>query len=133
MGQRYLELETSYTLNMDQSVTFHVSQLPPNPAIFPPGPAMIHIVVNGVPSVGKLIMVGSGKIENQTVQAVTALPASFVPTAAPESTTTTSPMSVPSAKTHHSNGATGNLHASVPGLTISCTAALVAAAALLSL
>ena len=128
MGQRYIELETSYSINADESVTFHVSQLPPNPAIFPPGPAMIHIVVNGVPSVGKLIMTGSGKIQNQTVDAVSALPANYIPSppAAP------SPTGSPSSNTHHSSGALRNLHASGPWRAIWCAVALVAAAALLT-
>jgi len=128
MGQRYIELATSYTVNLDGSATLHVSQLPPSPAIFPPGPAMIHVVVNGVPSVGKLIMVGSGKIENQTSEAVTALPPNFVPVAI----VSTTAGATPSAQPHSSNGGTGNLHASGAWSTISCLVALVAGAALLS-
>jgi Galactose oxidase-like, Early set domain len=128
MGQRYIELATTYTINLDGSATLHVSQLPPNPAIFPPGPAMIHVVVNGIPSVGKLIMVGSGKIENQTCQAVTALPPDFVPVAI----VSTTAGATPSANPHNSNGGTGNLHGSGAWPTISCLVALVAGAALLS-
>ena len=33
MGQRHIELETSFTGNDDGSATLHVAQLPPNPAI----------------------------------------------------------------------------------------------------
>lgn len=54
-GQRYLELATSYT--QDQStgnVTLHVAQMPPNANIFQPGPAMIFLVVDGVPSEGEV-------------------------------------------------------------------------------
>ncbi len=39
MGQRMLELDLSYTGNKDGSAVLHVSQMPPNPSIFPPGPA----------------------------------------------------------------------------------------------
>ena len=39
MGQRLVELEISYTANADGSGILHCSNLPPNPAIFPPGPA----------------------------------------------------------------------------------------------
>ena len=39
MGQRLVELELSYTANADGSGVLHCSNLPPNPAIFPPGPA----------------------------------------------------------------------------------------------
>jgi hypothetical protein len=78
MGQLYLELRTSYTGNSDNTGTLHVSQLPPNPAIFPPGPALIFVVVDGVPSIGQQIMVGSGRIEKQKAQSVQDLPASQV-------------------------------------------------------
>lgn len=54
-GQRYLELATSYTKNSETGqVTMHVSQMPPNPNVFVPGPAMIYLVVDGVPSIGKV-------------------------------------------------------------------------------
>ena len=39
MGQRMLELQMSYTGNSDGSATLHVNQMPPNPSMFPPGPA----------------------------------------------------------------------------------------------
>lgn len=39
MGQRYVQLENTYTINLDGTVTLHVSQLPPNAAIIVPGPA----------------------------------------------------------------------------------------------
>ncbi|KAF8309792.1 hypothetical protein DL93DRAFT_2170093 [Clavulina sp. PMI_390] len=71
---RYLELNSTYTVNLDGTVTLHVSQLPANANLFLPGPAAIHIVVAGVPSVGKMIMLGSGKIETQALLAVTPLP-----------------------------------------------------------
>lgn len=87
MGQRYLELQTSYTINLDRTVTLHVSQLPPNPNILAPGPAVIHIVVAGVPSVGKIIMVGSGVIGTQVVNAVEGLPSSGVQPSTSTSTT----------------------------------------------
>ncbi|WVQ64379.1 uncharacterized protein L199_002544 [Kwoniella botswanensis] len=81
-GQRYLELETSYTQNTDSGeVTLHVSQMPPNSNVFQPGPAMIFLTVDGVASQGKMIMIGSGQIETQPVSAASVLP---------ESSTTTS-------------------------------------------
>lgn len=39
MGQRMVQLDSTYTGNSDGSAVLHVSQAPPNPAIFPPGPA----------------------------------------------------------------------------------------------
>ncbi|KAI0779446.1 copper radical oxidase [Fomes fomentarius] len=78
MGQRMLELDMSYTGNKDGSAVLHVSQMPPNPAIFPPGPALAFVVVNGVPSVGVQVMIGSGKIEKQAVGNAPSLPSSVI-------------------------------------------------------
>ena len=49
MGQRHIELATAFTSNSDGSATLHVSQLPQNPGILAPGPALFFVVVNGVP------------------------------------------------------------------------------------
>ncbi|MBW0470069.1 hypothetical protein O181_009784 [Austropuccinia psidii MF-1] len=75
MGQRYLQLNSTYSANPDGSGgTLHVSQMPPCVACFPPGPAMIFVVVNGVPSMGAMVMVGNGMIGNQPVASAPALP-----------------------------------------------------------
>ncbi|TFK26100.1 copper radical oxidase [Coprinopsis marcescibilis] len=79
MGQRFLELETSYTAYAaNKSATIHVAQMPPNAALFPPGPALVFVVVDGVPSVGKMIMVGSGQIGEQPVAQAARLTAATV-------------------------------------------------------
>ncbi|KAG8882655.1 hypothetical protein FRB98_003546, partial [Tulasnella sp. 332] len=65
MGQRYLQLNSTYTGNTDGSAVLNVQQLPPNPSVLAPGPAYLFVVVNGVPSVGVMIMVGNG-MGNQT-------------------------------------------------------------------
>ncbi|KAJ6594293.1 glyoxal oxidase [Mycena capillaripes] len=79
MGQRFLQLDATYTAyEENNTATLHVSQLPPNPAILAPGPALLFVVVNGVPSVGVQIMVGSGVIGTQAVRAIGNLPASSV-------------------------------------------------------
>ncbi|TCD68055.1 hypothetical protein EIP91_011600 [Steccherinum ochraceum] len=81
MGQRYLQLENSYTINLDGTATLHVSQVPPNPAILAPGPAhlsiitVLFVVVNGVPSIGVQVMIGSGQLGTQKTLAVAPLPA----------------------------------------------------------
>jgi len=76
MGQRYVQLDSTYTAyEANASAILHVSQLPPNPAILAPGPALLFVVVNGVPSVGVLIMVGSGIIGTQDVLPIGDLPA----------------------------------------------------------
>lgn len=43
MGMRYIQLENTYTGNSDGSATIHVSQLPPNPALLVPGPALLYV------------------------------------------------------------------------------------------
>jgi len=60
MGQRYLQLNSTASANSDNSITMYISQVPPNPALFPPGSALLYIVVDDVPSVGKQVMVGNG-------------------------------------------------------------------------
>ncbi|KAJ7758521.1 glyoxal oxidase [Mycena maculata] len=74
MGQRYLQLNNTYTVNNDSSITLHVAQAPPNPNIFQPGPAFVYVVVNGVPSNGTSVLVGSGNIETQPTNSAAALP-----------------------------------------------------------
>ncbi|KAJ7139027.1 glyoxal oxidase N-terminus-domain-containing protein [Mycena epipterygia] len=74
MGQRYLQLNNTYTVNNDSSITLHVAQAPPNPNLFQPGPAFIFVVVNGVPSNGTAVLVGSGNIETQPTAAAATLP-----------------------------------------------------------
>jgi len=75
MGQRYVQLQSSYTgYRQNNTATLHVAQLPPNPAIIVPGPAFIFVVVNGVPSIGLPVMLGSGNIEKQPILAPANLP-----------------------------------------------------------
>lgn len=67
---------SSFSVYSDGSAILHVSQLPPNPAILVPGPALIFVVVNGVPSNGTWVMVGNGVLGPQPVAAAQVLPAS---------------------------------------------------------
>ncbi|KAF8624940.1 hypothetical protein AX17_006966 [Amanita inopinata Kibby_2008] len=78
MGQRYVELESTYTGYHNDTAILHVSQVPPNPALLAPGPALLFVVVNGVPSVGKQVMVGSGQLGFQEIEARSELPASKI-------------------------------------------------------
>jgi hypothetical protein len=79
MGQRYVELQSSYTgYRQNNTATLHVAQLPPNPAIIVPGPAFIFVVVNGVPSIGLPVMLGSGNIEKQPILAPASLPTASI-------------------------------------------------------
>lgn len=74
MGQRYLQLNNTYTSNSDGSATLHVSQMPPCVACFPPGPAFLFVVVNGVPSNGVMVMVGTGALGVQPTTPAAPLP-----------------------------------------------------------
>lgn len=84
MGMRAVQLDLAYTGNPDGSGTLTVSQLPPNPAVLAPGPALLFVVVNGVPSVGVQVMVGSGTIGQQTTNPNAPLPQSNITTSQPK-------------------------------------------------
>lgn len=75
MGQRFLQLNSTYTVNSDGSISLHVAQAPPNPNLFTPGPAFLYVVVNGIPSNGTYVIVGSGNIGTQPVSTAAELPA----------------------------------------------------------
>ncbi|KAH9942381.1 DUF1929-domain-containing protein [Epithele typhae] len=87
MGQRMIELDSTYTGQPDGSATLHVSQMPPNAAAYPPGPALLFVVVNGVPSVGVQVMIGNGKIGAHAMNPVAELPSSETLTSSEENTT----------------------------------------------
>ncbi|KAF8334884.1 glyoxal oxidase N-terminus-domain-containing protein, partial [Cantharellus anzutake] len=73
MGQRYLQLNSTAAPNSDGSISLFVSQVPPNPALFASGPAFLYVVVNGVPSIGRQVMIGNG-IGSQPTLPVQRLP-----------------------------------------------------------
>ncbi|WFD36359.1 (methyl)glyoxal oxidase [Malassezia cuniculi] len=68
MGQRMIELRSKR-----QGRRIHVAQLPNNPSLFAPGPALAFVVVDGTPSHGKFVMVGNGRIGKQPTQDNTSL------------------------------------------------------------
>ena len=76
MGQRIMQLNNTFTVQSNGTIILHTAQLPPSPNIFQPGPAMLFVTINGIPSNGTLLTVGSGKIETQPTAAVSVLPAS---------------------------------------------------------
>jgi hypothetical protein len=78
MGQRYMQLNNTFTVNKDGSITLHVAQAPPNPNIFQPGPALFFVVVNGIPSNGTMIILGSGQMQTQPTAPASVLPASVL-------------------------------------------------------
>jgi hypothetical protein len=92
MGQRYLQLNSTFTVS-SSGITLHVSQMPPNPNLFTPGPALIFVVVDGVPSNGTTVTVGNGQIGTQPVSNVVELPPSVTSTGAPSGAATNGPSS----------------------------------------
>lgn len=59
MGQRSLQLAHTYTVNDDGSVEYMVNPMPLNQNIFVPGPALLFVTIDGVPSKGIQVMIGS--------------------------------------------------------------------------
>lgn len=73
MGMRMVQLDSSWTLHRDGSATLHSQQMPPNPSVMAPGPALLFVVVNGVPSIGVDVMIGSGQVGPQPILPVPTL------------------------------------------------------------
>lgn len=76
MGQRMLQLNNTYAVSSDGTITYMVSQLPPNANLFQPGPAYVWVTIDGIPSNGTYVTVGSGNIEAQPTSDASVLPAS---------------------------------------------------------
>ncbi|WVR09090.1 hypothetical protein IAU60_006152 [Kwoniella sp. DSM 27419] len=78
MGQRHVELVTSFQTTDDGGAILHVSQLEPNPGILAPGPALFFAVVAGVPSNASWVMIGDGIVGEQTLRPRSTLPPSTI-------------------------------------------------------
>ncbi|KZV62052.1 copper radical oxidase [Peniophora sp. CONT] len=76
MGQRMMQLNNTYTVNSNGTITYHVAQPPSNPNLFQPGPAYLWVTINGIPSNGSYVIVGSGDFGTQPTSADSVLPAS---------------------------------------------------------
>jgi hypothetical protein len=76
IGQRFLQLNNTYSVSSDGSIVLHTSQMPPTPEIFQPGPAWVFVTINGIPSNGTYVIVGSGSMGKQPTSAAGALPGS---------------------------------------------------------
>ena len=74
MGQRILQLNHTYTVESNGTITLHTAQLPPNPNLFQPGPAMLFVTINGIPSNGTFVTIGNGQFGDQPTSAVAVLP-----------------------------------------------------------
>lgn len=77
MGQRYLQLNNTFTVQNDGSYILHVAQAP-NPNVLQPGPALLFVTVNGIPSVGTMVIVGNGAVGAQPTAPASVLPPSVL-------------------------------------------------------
>ena len=73
MGQRNLQLNNTYNVNSDGSYVSYVSQVLPNANLLTPGPALLFVVVNGVPSNGTMVIVGTQQMEAHPTAAAAVL------------------------------------------------------------
>ncbi|KAJ7276322.1 glyoxal oxidase N-terminus-domain-containing protein [Mycena haematopus] len=89
MGQRYMQLRNSYTVNKDGSIVLHVAQMYPNPNLFQPGPALLFVVIDGIPSNGTHVLIGSGAIGTQPQAEDSQLPENILQSDAQGSGSTT--------------------------------------------
>lgn len=125
-----VQLNSTWSLNDDGTGVLHSSQMPPNPSIMAPGPALLYIVINGVPSTGIDIMVGDGQIGDQTIYSVPALPGTIAQSGATISTNRTGTING-NAASNNGGSAAGNSGAGVANVvkTTSLALAVVAAVA----
>jgi hypothetical protein len=113
MGQRMLQLATVVS-----GTKVKVAAMPANSALFAPGVALAFVVVNGVPSTGKFVMIGNGQIGPQTLGANTILSKRQVPTGFSQ------PPSLSNAQIQQANSLANALNgAPVQGISLSSSAA----------
>jgi hypothetical protein len=92
--------------------------MPPNANIFQPGPAFVFVTVNGTPSNGTYVIVGSGKIETQTMNPVDTLPSSVLDNSANGNGNSNNSSSNPTG----SNGASSLSHGAIGGIVAAAVA-----------
>jgi hypothetical protein len=71
-----MQLNNTYTVQSDGTIIIHTAQLPPYPNLFQPGPALLFVTINGIPSNGTFVTVGNGQISTQPTAPTSVLPAS---------------------------------------------------------
>ncbi|KAG6905783.1 hypothetical protein DXG01_000775 [Tephrocybe rancida] len=77
MGQRYLQLNHTFTVQSDGTLVLHVEEAP-NPNVLQPGPAMLFVTVNSISSNRTFVTVGSGAVGVQPTFAASVLPTSIL-------------------------------------------------------
>jgi hypothetical protein len=88
MGQRVMQLNSTYSVQSNGTITLHTAQLPPNPNLFQPGPALLFVTINGIPSNGTYVIIGSGQIGQQPTAPASVLPPNVLSTAQGNSNST---------------------------------------------
>ncbi|KAF8273402.1 glyoxal oxidase [Lactarius quietus] len=74
MGQRIMQLNNTYTVDSNGTIILHTAQLPPNANLFQPGPAFLFVTINGIPSNGTYVIIGSGSVGSQPTAPMSVLP-----------------------------------------------------------
>ncbi|KAK2467917.1 hypothetical protein APHAL10511_000212 [Amanita phalloides] len=115
MGQRLMQLNNTFTVQSDGAIILHVAQAPPNPNIFQPGPAFLFVTVHGIPSNGKLLIVGNGQVGTQPTSAASVLPPSVLSTNATGSAGSSSANNASTSSGSSSSSHSGVLIAGVVG------------------
>lgn len=129
-GQRYLELTTTYEIDMNTgNTTLNIAQMPPNPMLFQPGPAMLFLVVDGVPSIAEFIMVGSGQLGDQPIATAASLPESNVKAVEAPSSAASGSSANPSSGSANSPSGAASTSYVLPGASLLAAAALAVLAA----
>ncbi|KAF8066985.1 DUF1929-domain-containing protein [Lyophyllum atratum] len=114
MGQRYVQLNNTFTVTDDGTITLHVAQAP-NPNILQPGPALLFVTTHGIPSVGSMVIVGNGVMGTQPTAPPSQLPPSVLLDTAKGSAAGNS-TTPGGAQGDQNNGATGHTGAIVGGV-----------------
>jgi len=115
-GQRMIELESTYTVDQNaNTTTLHVSQIPggaTGPNLFQPGNAFFFVVVNGIPSIGEMVMVGNGQLGAQPTTDNAKLPTTSVIEKTPEPSKSEGSAAASPSETDAKNSAQGAIDAS---------------------
>ena len=124
MGQRIMQLNNTFTVQSNGTITLHTAQLPPIPALFQPGPAFLFVTIDGIPSNGTYVVIGNGQIGAQPTAAASVLPPSVLSSQGSKSTGSGSGSGngKNSANLGHSIGFAVHLLVAVMTLALSCCA-----------
>jgi len=123
MGQRIMQLNNTFTVQNNGTVTLHTAQLPPFPNLFQPGPAFLFVTINGIPSNGTFVIVGNGQIGTQPTASASVLPLSASSAQSSKSANGTNGGNKNSANPAHAMaGLTVGLLVAVVSFALSCSA-----------